>query len=73
MLAIGRAFDCRARPRLLLLDEPSTRPGPLVVHTSLKQLTKLEVKEPQSCWSNRMHMLPSAILTALTCWKQVAL
>ena len=42
MLAIGRAL--MARPRLLLMDEPSAGVAPLIVHTIFRALDRLNAQ-----------------------------
>ena len=51
MLAIGRAL--MARPRLLLLDEPSLGLAPAVIDTIFGVIMAINARESRSCWSSR--------------------
>ena len=56
MLAMGRAI--MAKPKLLLLDEPSMGLAPLMVKTIFQIIKKSIVKEQQSCLLNKMPTWP---------------
>ena len=68
MLAIGRAL--MARPRLLLLDEPSLGIAPLLVQTIFEAIARDQPRRaPPSCWSSRTPTRPCATPTGPTCWR----
>ena len=68
MLAIGRAL--MARPRLLMLDEPSLGLAPLIVREVFKVVSSLRTPF-QCCWSSKTPAPRCRWLTAAMCWKWV--
>jgi branched-chain amino acid transport system ATP-binding protein len=67
MLAIGRAL--MARPRLLMLDEPSLGLAPLIVREVLRVVASLRGAAWRSCWSSRTRARRCRWPTAPTCWR----
>lgn len=56
MVAIGRAL--MARPRLMLMDEPSIGLAPLVVREIMQTVRKLKMQGIPLSWWSRMQGLP---------------
>ena len=67
MLAIGRAL--MAKPRLLMLDEPSLGLAPLIVREVLQVVASLRQLACRCCWSNRMPVPRCRWPTGAMCWK----
>ena len=74
MLAIARALV--ARPRLLLLDEPSMGLAPLLVREIFRLIRESNAEGGRSCWSSRMRSrrwpsptMPMCWSAARSCWK----
>ena len=66
MVAIGRAL--MARPRLLLLDEPSLGLSPLIVQAMFRAIREVNAAgHGRSCWSSRTWASRSKSPTSPTC------
>ena len=65
MLAIGRAL--MARPRLLLLDEPSMGIAPILVERIYETIAEISGTGRRSCWSSRTRTTRSGSPSAATC------
>ena len=67
MLALGRAL--MARPRLLMLDEPSLGLAPLIVREIFRVIADLRAPGQRCCWSSRMRAPRCRSPTTATCWR----
>ena len=65
MLALGRAL--MARPRLLMLDEPSLGLAPLIVREIFSIIADAERRACRSCWSSRTRAPRCRSPTMATC------
>ena len=70
MLAIGRAL--MARPRLLLLDEPSMGLAPVLVEQIFETIHDINRQGPRSCSSSRTPPWRWPSPTGATCWRRGA-
>ena len=71
MLAIGRAL--MARPRLLLLDEPSMGLAPRLVEQIFARDRRAAQAGPPSCWSSRTPQRPWPSPIAAMSWSRAAI
>ena len=67
MLALGRAL--MARPRLLMLDEPSLGLAPLIVREIFRIVASLRDPACRSCWSSRTRAPRWRPPITAMCWK----
>jgi len=68
MLAIGRGL--MARPRWLLLDEPSLGLAPLIVTDLMERILRIRARRHDDPdWSSRTRTLRSRSRSAPTCWR----
>ena len=67
MLAVGRAL--MAKPKLLMLDEPSLGLAPLIVREIFRIIAELRSPASRSCWSSRTPAPRCRWPTTATCWK----
>ena len=70
MLAIGRAL--MARPKLLLLDEPSMGIAPILVERIYETIGEINRRARRSCSSSRTPTTRSASRRAATCSRPAA-
>ena len=70
MVAVARGL--MAKPRLLLLDEPSLGLAPVIVQAVFRIIAEISAAAPPCCWSNRTRVWRSRWPTAATCWRPAA-
>ena len=67
MLAMGRGL--MARPKLLMLDEPSMGLSPILVREIFDIIREINRKGRQYCWWSRMRSWPCRSRTGPMCWR----
>lgn len=67
MLAVGRAL--MAKPKMILMDEPSMGLSPLLVKEIFAIIQEVNKQASRSCWWNRTQRWRWPSRTAPMCWK----